>query len=45
MVASLRKRIGITFGEDIPHDRSLVIDWFLKRLLEWGASAGMETFN
>lgn len=33
------------FGEDIPLDRSLLVEWFLRRLLEWGTSVGMETFN
>ena len=41
----MRKRIGITFGEDIPLERTQIVDWFLKRLLEWGTSAGMEAFN
>ncbi|KAH9915799.1 uncharacterized protein BXZ73DRAFT_92575 [Epithele typhae] len=45
VVSSLRKRIGITFGEDIPLERIEVVDWFLKRLLHWGTSAGMEAFN
>ncbi|KAI0668479.1 hypothetical protein C8Q78DRAFT_993488 [Trametes maxima] len=45
VVTSLRKRVGITFGEDIPLDRSQLPEWFLKRLLEWGTSAGMEAFN
>ncbi|RPD73523.1 hypothetical protein L226DRAFT_101651 [Lentinus tigrinus ALCF2SS1-7] len=45
VVNSLRKRVGITFGEDVPLERTQLIDWFLKRLLEWGTSAGMEAFN
>ncbi|KAI0648314.1 hypothetical protein C8Q79DRAFT_905736 [Trametes meyenii] len=45
VVTSLRKRMGITFGEDIPLDRTQLPEWFLKRLLEWGTSAGMEAFN
>ncbi|PIL30569.1 hypothetical protein GSI_07269 [Ganoderma sinense ZZ0214-1] len=45
VVNSLRKRVGIMFGEDIPLERSLLVEWFLKRLLEWGTSVGMETFN
>ncbi|KAI0747606.1 hypothetical protein C8Q80DRAFT_1103705 [Daedaleopsis nitida] len=45
IVTSLRKRIGITFGEDIPIERPRIIEWFLRRLLEWGTSAGMEAFN
>ena len=45
MVNSLRKRVGIMFGEDIPLERPLLVQWFLKRLLEWGTSAGMEAFN
>lgn len=45
VVSSLRKRMGITFGEDIPLERTQLPEWFLKRLLEWGTSAGMEAFN
>ncbi|EIW60768.1 uncharacterized protein TRAVEDRAFT_71063 [Trametes versicolor FP-101664 SS1] len=45
VVSSLRKRVGITFGEDIPLERTQLPEWFLKRLLEWGTSAGMEAFN
>ncbi|KAI1784243.1 hypothetical protein LXA43DRAFT_1101647 [Ganoderma leucocontextum] len=45
VVNTLRKRVGIMFGEDIPLERSLLIEWFLKRLIEWGTSVGMETFN
>ncbi|KAI0373267.1 hypothetical protein BV20DRAFT_938026 [Pilatotrama ljubarskyi] len=45
IVSSLRKRAGITFGEDIPLERIHLPEWFLKRLLEWGSSAGMEAFN
>ncbi|EJF62647.1 hypothetical protein DICSQDRAFT_104138 [Dichomitus squalens LYAD-421 SS1] len=45
LVSTLRKRVGIMFGEDIPLERPLLVEWFLKRLLEWGASAGMEAFN
>ncbi len=45
VVNTLRKRVGITFGEDVPLERMQLIDWFLKRLLEWATSAGMEAFN
>ena len=45
VVSALRKRVGITFGEDVPLERSQLIDWFFKRLLEWGVKAGMEAFN
>ncbi|KAH9890615.1 hypothetical protein C8Q73DRAFT_704992 [Cubamyces lactineus] len=45
VVQSLRKRVGITFGEDIPLDRTQLPEWFMKRLLDWGTSAGMEAFN
>ncbi|OSC96619.1 hypothetical protein PYCCODRAFT_1420848 [Trametes coccinea BRFM310] len=45
IVNSLRKREGITFGEDIPLERSQLPEWFLKRLLDWGTAAGMEAFN
>lgn len=45
VVNSLRKRIGISFGEDIPLERAQLPGWFLKKLLHWGTSAGMEAFN
>ena len=37
--------MGITFGEDIPLERTQLPEWFMKRLLDWGTSAGMEAFN
>ena len=42
---TLRKRSGITYGEDIPLDRDTIVDWALSRLEAWGASAGMEAFK
>ncbi|KAI0806901.1 hypothetical protein C8Q74DRAFT_1312897 [Fomes fomentarius] len=45
VIHSLRKRIGITFGEDIPLEKPRIAEWFLQRLLFWGKSAGMEVFN
>ncbi|KAH9857608.1 hypothetical protein C2E23DRAFT_865408 [Lenzites betulinus] len=45
VVNSLRKRVGISFGEDIPLERAQLPGWFLKKLLHWGTSAGMEAFN
>ncbi|KAI8999049.1 hypothetical protein BD414DRAFT_512589 [Trametes punicea] len=45
IVTSLRKRAGATYGEDIPLDKMQLPEWFLKRLLDWGTSAGMEAFN
>ncbi|KAI0637430.1 hypothetical protein C8Q77DRAFT_1155267 [Trametes polyzona] len=45
IASTLRKRVGITYGEDIPLDRVELPEWFLERLREWGMSAGMEAFN
>ncbi|TFY58921.1 hypothetical protein EVJ58_g6110 [Rhodofomes roseus] len=42
---ALRKRAGITYGEDVPLDRASVVDWCVSRLEAWGTSAGMETFR
>lgn len=42
---TLRKRAGITYGEDIPLDRTTIVDWAVTRIEAWGASAGMETFK
>ncbi|EMD33592.1 hypothetical protein CERSUDRAFT_141813 [Gelatoporia subvermispora B] len=44
-LTSFRKRAGITYGEDIPLDRSLMVDWCVKCVEAWAASAGMETFR
>ncbi|KAJ3519988.1 hypothetical protein NM688_g9223 [Phlebia brevispora] len=41
----LRKRVGIIYGENIPLERSMLIDWFVSRLETWGKSAGMEAFR
>ncbi|KAH9920094.1 uncharacterized protein B0H18DRAFT_881353 [Fomitopsis serialis] len=42
---ALRKRAGITYGEDIPLDRASIVGWCVSRLEAWGASAGMEAFK
>ncbi|KZT08418.1 uncharacterized protein LAESUDRAFT_697349 [Laetiporus sulphureus 93-53] len=42
---SLRKREGITYGEDIPLERMMIADWCVSRLETWGSSAGMEAFR
>ncbi|OCH92496.1 hypothetical protein OBBRIDRAFT_886227 [Obba rivulosa] len=44
-LTSLRKRAGITYGEDIPLERSSIVDWCVARVEAWAASAGMETFR
>ena len=41
----LRKRVGILYGEDIPLDRTLLLEWFISKLEKWGTSAGMESFK
>lgn len=45
MVRALRTRSGVSYGEDIPTDRSLVPDWAVSRLEAWGNLVGMETFK
>lgn len=42
---SLRTRAGITYGEDIPLDRTSIIEWCISRLEAWGSLAGMEAFR
>ncbi|KAL6308090.1 hypothetical protein BKA93DRAFT_871257 [Sparassis latifolia] len=44
-VSVLRKRVGITYGEDVPLDRATIVDWCMSRLEAWGTSAGMEAFR
>ncbi|THH32518.1 hypothetical protein EUX98_g1705 [Antrodiella citrinella] len=44
-VKELRKRTGITYGEDIPLDRTSMTEWCISRLESWGTAAGMETFG
>lgn len=41
----LRKRLSIIYGEDIPLDRTALIDWCISRFEAWGASAAMEAFR
>ena len=41
----LRKRVGILYGEDIPLDRTLLLEWLISKLEAWGSSAGMESFK
>lgn len=42
---TLRSRTGINYGEDVPLDRSMIVDWCVGRLEAWGTSAQMETFR
>ena len=44
-VAALRKRSGILYGEDMPLEKTELVDWCTNRILEWGKSAGMEAFK
>lgn len=41
----LRKRSGISYGEDIPLEPTVIVDWCVSRLETWGTSLGMETFK
>lgn len=45
LMTTLRKRIGISYGEEVPLDRSTLVDWCISRLELWATSAGMETFK
>ncbi|KDQ57704.1 hypothetical protein JAAARDRAFT_35389 [Jaapia argillacea MUCL 33604] len=44
-VASLRKRTGINYIEDIPLDASSMVEWCIAKVESWGTSAGMESFK
>ena len=44
-VEMLRKRSATSYGEDIPLDRTVMVDWCISRVKAWGASVGMETFR
>ncbi|KAI0071781.1 hypothetical protein K474DRAFT_1668625 [Panus rudis PR-1116 ss-1] len=44
-VTELRTRKGIEYGEDIPFDRTAMVDWCVSRVESWASSAGMETFK
>lgn len=41
----MRKRHRILYGEDIPLDRTRLLDWCISRFEAWGTSAGMEAFK
>ena len=41
----LRERLGIVYGEDIPLERTALVDWCISRFEAWGTSAGMEAFR
>lgn len=41
----LRQRLGTIYGEDIPLDRTVLVDWCISRFEAWGTSAGMEAFR
>ncbi|KAI0789099.1 hypothetical protein C8Q75DRAFT_718813 [Abortiporus biennis] len=42
---ALRERTDIIYGENIPLDRSQLVDWAVSRLEIFATSAGMETFR
>lgn len=42
---SLRKRIGVLYGEDIPFDKDALVNWCTARFEAWGTAAGMEVFK
>ncbi|KAH9938933.1 hypothetical protein B0H21DRAFT_757581 [Amylocystis lapponica] len=44
-LGSLRKRVGINYGEDIPLDRTSMVEWCISRLETWGTAAAMESFR
>ena len=41
----LRKRPSTDYGEDIPLDRAILVDWCISQLQNSGSSVGMETFR
>jgi hypothetical protein len=41
----LKAQVGVSYGEDIPLDRNLIVDWCISRLEAWGSSVGMEAFK
>ena len=41
----LRNRSTMNYGEDIPLDRTLLVDWCISQLEKWGSSVGMEAFR
>ncbi|KAJ7590744.1 hypothetical protein C8J56DRAFT_541069 [Mycena floridula] len=44
-IEALRKRSGINYGEDIPLDRTTLVEWCISRFESWGNEAGMEMFR
>ncbi|KAF9038340.1 hypothetical protein BDZ89DRAFT_412713 [Hymenopellis radicata] len=44
-VDTLKKKSGVKYGEDIPLDRTVLVEWCISRFETWGRSVGMETFK
>ncbi|KAF9059782.1 hypothetical protein BDP27DRAFT_1340716 [Rhodocollybia butyracea] len=44
-VHALKQRPKASYGEDIPQDRSVLVDWCVLRCEAWGKLVGMETFK
>lgn len=45
IITELQKRTGISYGEDVPLDRTRTADWCISRIETWAKNAGMETFR
>ncbi|KAI0342145.1 hypothetical protein BDW22DRAFT_1407766 [Trametopsis cervina] len=45
MTATLRKRMDVSYGEDIPLETDALSDWCTARFETWGKLAGMEAFK
>ncbi|KAL1748636.1 hypothetical protein HDZ31DRAFT_29119 [Schizophyllum fasciatum] len=41
---ALRKKPSLRYGEDIPLDRAVLVDWCIKRFESWARTAGLEAF-
>ncbi|KAJ3850061.1 hypothetical protein EV368DRAFT_46079 [Lentinula lateritia] len=42
---ALKQRSKVSYGEDIPQDRTALVDWCVTRCEAWGKLVGMETFK
>lgn len=40
-----RTGLGQGYGEDIPPDRSVLLEWCISRISSWGIATGMQSFS
>ncbi|KAF9528552.1 hypothetical protein CPB83DRAFT_315918 [Crepidotus variabilis] len=45
LVDALKTRSGVSYGENVPLQSSVIPDWCVNQLVSWGTSVGMETFK